>query len=113
MKAYAADQALIIMELIMKIAGYAVEVKAVKKMTANEYQEYAHAARQEARNNNAPYKMASTRGGQINSLEASIRAVENMKIDAERVTTEFDIDLGVSDTVKSEETDPMKLFLGA
>ena len=111
MKTYAADQALHIMALIMEITGLTAEIKAVKKMTANEYQEYAHAARQEARNNGTPFKMASTRGGQINSLEASVRAVENMKLDAERATTEFDIVL--ENTVKNEETDIMKLFLGA
>ena len=112
MKAYAADQALHIMALIMEIAGFTAELKAVKKMTATEYQDYALAARREAHNNNnTPYKMAATRGGQINSLEASIRAVDNMKLDAERVTTEFDIELEAP--VKSEETDIMKLFLGA
>lgn len=111
MKAYAAEQALHIMTLIMELTGLAAEIKAVKKMTANEYQGYAHTARQESRKNGTPFKMEATRGGQINSLEASVRAVENMKLDAERVTTEFDIELDTP--VKNEETDIMKLFLGA
>ena len=111
MKAYAAEQALHIMALIMELTGLAAEIKAVKKMTATGYQDYALAARREAIKNGTLYKMAPTRGGQINSLEASIRAVENMKLDAERVTTKFDIDLETP--VKSEETDIMKLFLGA
>ena len=111
MKTYAADQALHIMALIMEIAGFTAEIKAVKKMTAAGYQGYALAARREAIKSGTPYIMASKRGGQINSLEASVRAVEYMKLDAERVTANFDIDL--EDTVKSEETDIMKLFLGA